>query len=127
MRSTDPLLPHRDGADEVEIERVTETAIIADGDSSLRRNLDGGMDDVALPITLAGRDVAGQREVRQGGKGDVVGAADSRFQHAAAPNGDACGLRHIVDALRFAEAAYAAQLDINDAAGAQPDSLLGVV
>ena len=56
-------------------------------------------DDVALPIALARRDVAGQHEIRQRGERDVVRAADARFEHAAAPDRDAVRLGDIVHAL----------------------------
>ena len=38
-----------------------------------------------------------------------------------------CGLRDIVDALGFGEAAHAAELDVDDAAGVHRDGLLGVM
>ena len=61
-------------------------------------------DDVLLPVALAGGDVAGQDEVGKRGERDVVGAADAGLEHASAPDGDAGGLREVVDALRLAEA-----------------------
>src|SRR5260370_31652142 len=72
---------------------------------------DRGLDDVLGPVTAGGGDVAGKGEVRQRGQGDVVGAADSGFQHATAPDGDApfSGGGGGRDCL--AETAYAATLD----------------
>src|SRR5216683_6558011 len=77
---------------------------------------DCGLDDVLGPVTAGGRNVAGKREVRQRGQSDIVGAADSGLQHAAAPDRDAAFLGGIVDGDRFAEAADAANLDVEDAA-----------
>src|SRR5260370_38409268 len=78
---------------------------------------DRGLDDVLGPVTAGGGDVAGKREVRQRGQGDVVGAADAGLQHAAAPDRDAAFGGGVVHGDRFAEAADAANLDVDDAAG----------
>ena len=44
-------------------------------------------------------------------------AADARFEHAAAPYGNAMFLTDIVDALGFGESAHAAEFDVDDSAG----------
>ena len=106
---------------------VAEARLVADLDRAARRGLHGGPDDVPLPVALAGRDVAGQDEIGQRRERDVVRAADARLQHAAAPDRNAGRLRDVVDLLRFGEAADAAQLDVDDAAGPQLDRLLGVM
>ena len=98
----DGFLAHGDVLQEIVIEVVAEAGLVADRDGAVRRGFDGGHDDVALPVALAGRDVAGQHEIRQRGERDVVRAADARFEHAAAPDRNAGGLRDIVHALRFA-------------------------
>ena len=54
-------------------------------------------------------------------------ASDTGLQHPAAPHRNAGRLRHIVDALRLGEPAHAPQLNIDDAAGAHLNGLLGVV
>src|SRR5262249_21222458 len=72
-------------------------------------------------------DVARQNEVRERGQCDIVRASDAGFQHTATPDGNARGLSDIVNSLRFPETRDAAQLDIDDAARAQTNGLLGMV
>src|SRR5450759_3984266 len=124
--SNQDLFPHRDAAHEIQIDLVAETGFVAQRDGAVRRGFDGGPDDVPLPVAPAGGDVAGQHEVGQAGERDVVGAPDAGLQHAAAPDRDAGGLGDIVHALGLAETGDAAELDVDDVAGAQLDGLLGV-
>src|SRR5207253_1421785 len=95
-----------------------DLAFGADGDS--------GFDDVLRPVTAGSGDVTGKREVGQRGEGDVVGAADSGLEHAAAPDGDSPFGGGVVNAYRLAEAADAADLDVDDAAGFHIDGGEGV-
>src|SRR5579864_4385514 len=58
------ILPHglfadRDALEEIDVEIVAEPRRGGDRDGSARGDFDLGRDDVAGPITLAGRDVAG--------------------------------------------------------------------
>src|ERR1017187_6175678 len=117
--STEHLLPHRDAFNEIEIDLVAETGSVAQRNGTVRRGFDGGRDDVLLPVALTGGDVAGEHEVGQAGEGDVVGAPDAGLQHAAAPDRDAGGLGDIVHAFGLAESGDPAELDVDDAAGAQ--------
>src|ERR1035437_4233637 len=117
LRSTEDLLPHRDAFNEIEIDLVAETGSVAQRNGAVRRGFDGGRDDVPLPVTLAGGDVAGEHEVGQAGEGDVVGAPDAGLQHAAAPDRNAGCLGDIVHAFGLAESGDAAELDVDDAAG----------
>src|SRR5579859_6327442 len=110
------ILPHglfadRDAPEEIEVEIVAEPRRGGNSDGSARRHLHLGRDDVAGPITLAGRDIAGQHEIRKRRERDVVGAADAGFEHASTPHRDAVGLRNIMDALGLAKAADAPELD----------------
>ena len=89
------------------------------GDGSVGADGDFGLDDVLRPVAVGGGDVAGEREVRQRGEGDVVGAADAGLEHAAAPDGDAELLGDVVDGDGFGEAADAAYLDVDDLAAAE--------
>ena len=52
-------------------------------------DVDFGFDNVFAPIATTGGNVSGESESRQRGHSDVMSAADSRFQHAAAPHRDA--------------------------------------
>src|SRR5258708_15090012 len=87
---------------------------------------DGRFDDVLRPVTAGGGDVAREREVGQRGQGNVVGAADSGLEHAAAPDGDATLFGGVMDGDGFAEASDAADLDVDDAAGLHIDRGEGV-
>src|SRR6202789_3433005 len=104
-------------------------------DARHRRNFNGSarghfhfrLDDVFGPIAAAGGNVAGQREIRQRGHGDVVGAADAGFEHAAAPHRNRFRLTQIVNFPGGGVAADAAEFHIDDFAGADFDRGAGVL
>jgi len=87
---------------------------------------DFGGDDVLVPVTFAGGDVARKREIRKCGHGDVVGAADAGFEHATAPDGNVFGLAEIVDAAGFVVAADAAEFNVDDFTGAESGGGFGL-
>src|SRR5260221_14267098 len=60
------------------------------------------------------------------GHGDVVGAAYAGFEHAAAPDGDGIFGAEVVDAFGLQGAADAAELDVDDFAGAEGDGGFGL-
>ena len=62
----------------------------------------------------------GQRSQR-----DVVRAADAALQHPAAPDRHGVAPAEVVDRQRLGEAAHPARLDVDDAAGAQGQHVLG--
>src|ERR1035441_9158721 len=62
--------------------------------------------------------IAGQAEVLQRRERDILGASDASLQHSATPDGNIVGLAKVVDLQRFGESAHAADLDVDDAAGA---------
>ena len=86
-----------------------------------------GRDDVFVPVTGAGADVARQRETGQRGHGDVVGTADAGFQHASAPHRDGVFAAEIVNAAGLQVAADASEFDVDDLAGAERDGGLGLL
>lgn len=80
------------------------------GDLDRTLGIDGyfGGDDVFVPVSLAGGDVAGKREIGESGHGDVLGAADAGFEHPTTPDGDGILLAEVVNAFCLEEAADAA-------------------
>src|SRR5207245_73749 len=124
---TQDLAPHREPVNAFAPGLVTDTGTRGHANGSLRRDGHFGIDDVFGPIALAGGDITGKREVRQGGEGDVMRAADAGFEHAAAPHRNAVIAAEVVDAPRRGESAHTAQLHIDDAAGAQRNGRLRVL
>src|SRR6185437_4291823 len=119
--------PYGQPLHQIEIEIVTETGLVAYGDCSVRAHLDRRHDDVLLPIALAGRNIAGQDEVRQRREGDVMGPANAAFQHAPAPDWDTVRLAEVVNAFCLCEAPDPAEFHIDDSSSFQADGLLRVV
>src|SRR5882724_4044205 len=87
---------------------ISESRSLWNADGALRRDLNRGLDDVLIPITRAGGDVARKRESRQRGHGDVVRAADAGLEHPPAPHRNIAHLTDIVHALGFRMTANAA-------------------
>ncbi len=78
-------------------------------------------------VTAAGGYIAGQGEVRQGGKSDVVGAADAGLQHPAAPHRNLTVATQIMDSQGRRETTQTAELNIDNTAGAQSDGGAGLL
>src|SRR3990172_11916478 len=112
------LPPHGESFDARAPRLVPDPGPGRHADRALLGNSHFGLDDILGPVAAAGRYVAGQREIGQRRKRDVMRAADAGFQHAAAPHRNALVAAEIMNAPRRAVAAHAAQLDIDDAAGA---------
>ena len=87
---------------------------------------DFGSDYIFLPVTVAGGDVAGEGEIGKSGHGDILGAADAGFEHAAAPDRNAIALAKIVDAFGLEKTADATEFDIDDFASAEGDGGFGL-
>src|SRR5450432_2524449 len=100
---------------------------LGNSNRSTRRHGHFRFNNILCPIAFAGGDVAGQREIRKCGERDVVRASDARFQHAAAPHRHGGALAQIMNALRDAEAAHTAQLDIYNFARAERDGGPGLL
>src|SRR5438477_5238183 len=103
MRSNHSFLAQRDVTHEVAVDFVAEAGLIARCDRAPRRNFDGGRYDVALPVTIARRDVARKREVWQRRESAVMGAANAGFQHASTPYRDAGVFARVMHALGLPE------------------------
>src|SRR3989441_7459265 len=107
--------------DQVAADRITNAGPLRNNDCAARSDLDGGIDDVFVPVAAAGGDVAGKGEAGESGKGNIVGAADSGFEHSAAPDGDFFGGAIFLDGAPAGMSADAAEFDVDDAARAQFD------
>src|SRR5713101_6674049 len=86
---------------------------------SLRRYGYFRFDNVLMPITPAGRHVARQNKIRQGGKRNVVRAPNPCLQHPAAPHRNALALAKIMNLLCHRIPAHAPHFDVHDLARAQ--------
>src|SRR5260370_19661113 len=64
-----------DGAalDQVEARREAYAGSLRNAYGALRRDANLRLDDVFAPVTAAGGDIAGERQIRQRGEGKVVG------------------------------------------------------
>jgi len=82
-------------------------------DRATRANHDRRVDDVFFPVTLARRNVTGQRESSERRHRDVVRAPDARLEHAAAPDGDLVIARDSLDALCLRMTANAPELHVD--------------
>src|SRR5205085_11629934 len=111
---------------QIGLDLVAGAGVVSHGNRSSWTDFDFRMDDVLRPIAFGCGDITGQAEVREGGKRDVVRASNAGFEHAAAPHRNTIALTDVVNGNGFAKPADPADLDIDDAAGAQFDGFLGV-
>src|SRR5712664_2278177 len=112
--------------DEVTADMIAESWCGGDRNRAAGRDFDGRIDEVFLPIAFAGGNVAGQSVAGQGRDGDVVSATDAAFEHPAAPDWNAARQAERVDLPSAGVAADAAELDVNDARGAEVESSLRI-
>src|SRR5882724_6789637 len=96
-------------------------------DRSLSGNRDLRFNDVFVPVAFARGNIPGKAKVRQRGQRDVMCAADTGFQHAAAPHRKAALLAQIVDLARDSVSAHATQLDVDDLACAEHNRGFGLL
>src|SRR5579859_192652 len=82
-----------------------------------RGDFNFGLDDVSIPIALAGGNVTGQHESSQRGHRNVVRAPDPRLEHSARPDGNFILAAIILDLACLGVAAYSSELNVQDAAG----------
>src|SRR5580765_6654970 len=119
--SGQPLFAHGELLDAVHSRGKADTWPGWYANGSLRRHGYFRFDDVLMPITPAGRHVAGQDKIRQSGKRNVVGAPNPRLQHPAAPHRDTLCLTKIMNLLGHCVSAHAPHLDVDDLARTQLD------
>src|SRR2546425_991153 len=103
--------------DQILSHAVTRARFIADRDHTVCRDAYLGFNDVFLPVTLRRGNIPRQVEIRERGEGNVMGAANSGFQHTPAPHRDAVALGDVVNLNGLGKSADAADLDIDDSAG----------
>src|SRR5215469_2015895 len=113
------LFAHGQLLDEIMPQFIPAARLVGDGDDALRRHDYFGFDDVIFPIALRGRDVAWQLEIQKCRECHIVGAANSGFEHAAAPHGYGEALGDVVHCDGVGEAANAPYFDVDDATGAK--------
>ena len=77
--------------------------------------------EVLQPVAVRCGGVAGEREVRQTGEGEVGRAAESGLEHPTAPHGHAVDLAHVVHPLGLEVPANASGLDVDDRCRTQRD------
>src|SRR3984957_1605850 len=113
--------------DAVQARRVADAGRSGNFYRALSGDFDLRLDDVFGPVAAAGGNIAGQREIRQRGHGEVVRAPDAGFQHASAPDWNGFLLAEIVDPAGGCVASDAAEFHIDDFAGADFDGGPGML
>src|SRR4030095_6029046 len=99
--SGESLAPHSQSLDQIDPRLEADSWRGRNSNRAVARDGDLGLDDVPSPVTLAGRNVARQREVWPRGERDVMRPADARLQHSAAPHGHAALLAQVMYASRL--------------------------
>src|ERR1700719_4001132 len=119
--SGQPFFANRQFLDCVQPRLVADARTCRHANGSLRRDGHFRLDNIFIPVSLAGGHVTGQREIRQRGYCNVVRAPNPGLQHPPAPHRHLLRLAKIMDFFRHRVPAYAARLYIDDLAGSQRD------
>src|SRR5690606_4755111 len=122
-----PFLPHRHLPQPLKVNLHAEAGGGGNVDGTIIRIQCKGRGNVILIVASGGGDVAGEGEAGQGGQGQLRGAADASFQHAAAPHRHVVRAAEVVHLARLAPAGDAGRLDVDDIAGADGQGKAGVV
>src|SRR6267378_571674 len=77
---------HGDFLDVIALYRIAQAWRVRHVDRAIRSNFHRGFDDVFVPVAVACRNITRQSETRKRGHRNVVGAADTGFQHASTPD-----------------------------------------
>src|SRR5215471_3276324 len=99
------------------LDSVSEAYGLGRRNRSFRRNLDLGLDNVFMPVAVAGRNVPGQLEIRQSRHGDIVSASDTGFQHPTAPDRNGMLQANIVYHAGPIVSAHTPEFDVDNSAG----------
>src|SRR6185437_3759488 len=84
--SPDGELPFAQRLHPRQLDREAQPCGRGRGDGAVGAHGNFRINEVFLPIAPAGADIAGEGEVRQRREGDVVGAPNAAFEHAATPD-----------------------------------------
>src|SRR5204863_370131 len=98
-----------------------------EADSGTRRRFDRALttdgyrrlDNILFPVPRRGRNIAGQGETGQRRERNVVGPADSCFEHSSTPDGHPSLFCKRLNSFGFSKSADATEFDIDNAARAQ--------
>src|SRR5580765_2141751 len=115
------LATNGESFDQIAFDGISDSGCSRSRDRTLGAYLDLRFNNVFVPISTAGGDVAGQRKSRKSGHRHVVSTADARFQHATAPYGYVIACAYIVNLAGFAMTTNTAQLDIDNSARLELD------
>src|SRR5438477_6287987 len=118
--------PRGQTLDEVTIHRKTQTGCLRYANCAFAAYFDFGLNDVFVPISLAGGNISRQSETRLSRHGNVVGATDPGLQHASAPDGDSVFAADVMNLASASVSSHAPELDVDDAAGVQLDCSFGM-
>src|SRR5256885_9447354 len=126
LSSTPGFLFRGPAFDQVAANMIAESRRGGDLNRATGRDFDRRVDDVLFPIAFASGNIAGQRVAGQRSDRDVVSAADTALEHAAAPNWNVAGEAERLDLAGAGVAADAAYLDVDDACSAEIQSSFSI-
>jgi len=79
------------------------------------------LDDVLIPVALAGGNVAWKSKCWECGHGDIMCPSNSGLQHPSAPDWDPVRAAYVVNTPGLCVSANSAEFDVNDTTGAPLD------
>src|SRR5215831_6860312 len=92
--------------DSLQVGHITQARRLGHPNCALRRHRNLWVDDILVPETLAGRNIAWQGKAWQSRHSDIVGAANPGLQHASAPHRYVSSAADVVHLLRRGETAH---------------------
>ena|SRR5580692_820285 len=107
--------------DSIAPDGVAEAGSLRHMNRALRRDLNFGLDDIFIPVSLACGNISWKRETHERRHRDVVRPPNTGLQHSAAPDRNGVRAADLLNTPRFAVPPDAPELNINDPAGFQFD------